>query len=213
MTGPDPDTLHPLEHAPGVVFLKPLAADRPNVEIGDFTYYDDPARAEDFFERNVLYHYDFIGDCLRIGAFCAIATGARFMMNGGAHAMGGFSTFPFNIFGHGWQEGFDPATWVAEQRGDTIVGPDVWIGRDATIMPGVTIGAGAIIATGALVTRDVAPYAIVAGNPAVEIRRRFDADIVDRLLGIAWWDWPVDRITRNLDAIRAADIDALANAI
>ncbi|SOH94238.1 virginiamycin A acetyltransferase [Monaibacterium marinum] len=213
MTGPNPDTLHPLNIAPRMVFLKPLAAGRSNVEIGDYTYYDDPDEAEAFFERNVLYHFDFIGDTLRIGPFCAIATNTRFIMNGGAHATGGFSTFPFNIFGNGWEEGFDPATWTAASRGDTVIGPDVWIGRAATIMPGVTVGAGAIIATGAIVTRDVPPYSIVAGNPAVEVRQRFDADTIAALLDIAWWDWPVEKITRNVNLIRAADITALRNAI
>lgn len=213
MTGPDADSVHPLDIAPSIAFLKPLALGRANVHVGDYTYYDDAEHAEAFFERNVLYHFDFIGDALHIGPFCAIATGARFIMNGGAHAMAGFSTFPFNIFGNGWEKGFDPATWVAEQRGDTVVGPDVWIGRDATIMPGLTIGAGAIIATCAVVTRDVAPYTIVGGNPATPIRQRFGDATVAALLDVAWWDWPVEKITRNLDAIRAANIDALTGAV
>ena len=213
MTGPNPDVLHPLAAAPSIAFLKPLAAGRANVDVGNFTYYDDAEHSEDFFTRNVLYHFDFIGDRLRIGSFCAIATGARFIMNGGGHAMGGFSTFPFNIFGHGWDEGFDPATWAEGWRGDTVIGSDVWIGRDATIMPGLTIGAGAIIATGAMVTRDVAPYTIVAGNPAELIRSRFDATTIDALLDVAWWDWPLEKITRNVNAIRAANIDALHHAI
>lgn len=191
---------------PRVVFLRPLAQDRANVSVGRFAYYDDPDHATEFFVRNVLHHFDFVGDRLEIGAFCAIATGVRIVMNGANHAMGGFSTYPFNIFGGGWEQGFDPADWGAGFRGDTVIGPDVWIGAEAWIMPGLTIGAGAIVAAKAVVTRDVAPYAVVAGNPAREVRRRFDADTVAALLDIAWWDWPADRISARLDAIRGADL-------
>jgi virginiamycin A acetyltransferase len=126
--------------------------------------------------------------------------------------MGGFSTFPFNIFGHGWEAGFDPATWTAENKGDTVIGPDVWIGNDATLMPGVSIGAGTIIAAKSVVTRDVSPYAVVGGNPARVLRMRHDPDMIARLLAVAWWDWPVDRITAALNAIRGSDIAALEAA-
>ena len=213
MTGPDPDTLLPMAPAyEGTVFLRPLAEGRANVTVGAYSYYDDRDGTRDFFDRNVRHHFDFIGDRLTIGPFCALAHGVEIFMNGGTHAMDGFSTFPFNIFGAGWEEGFDPATWTAVHRGDTVIGPDVWIGDHATIMPGVQIGAGAIVAARSVVTRDVAPYALVAGNPAREVRRRFDPGTVDRLLGIAWWDWDAAKITRNLDAIRGADLAALEAA-
>lgn len=212
MTGPDPAELHPLPRAPSVVFLAPLAEGRSNVSAGRFSYYDDADAPERFFDRNVRYHFDFVGDRLVIGDFCAIASGAEFIMNGGTHAMGGFSTFPFNIFGGGWEADFDPETWTRENRGDTTVGPDVWIGTEATILPGVTIGAGAIIAARSVVTKDIPPYAVVAGNPARIVSRRFPGDVIDRLLQLAWWDWPVAQITRNLDAIRGADLDALEAA-
>lgn len=212
MTGPDPGRVHPLAATDQLVFLRPLAAGRPNVEVGDYAYYDDPDHATDFFDRNVRYHFDFVGDVLRIGPFCAIGCGAQIIMNGATHAMGGFSTFPFNIFGHGWEAGFDPATWAAENRGDTVIGPDVWIGTEAMILPGVTIGAGAIIAARAVVTGDVPPYAVMGGNPARLIRRRFDADTVARLLAVAWWDWPRDRLMRHLDAVRGSDLAALEAA-
>ncbi|MEM8554177.1 MAG: CatB-related O-acetyltransferase [Pseudomonadota bacterium] len=189
---------------PPMTFLAPLAEGRSNVEVGRFTYYDDQEQAGDFFARNVLHHFDFTGDRLIIGPFCALAHGIRIHMNGGTHAMSGFSTYPFNIFGHGWEEGFDPKTWEIENRGDTMIGPDVWIGTSAVLMPGVSIGAGAIVAAHAVVTKDVAPYAVVAGNPAKVVRVRFAPDTVARLLDIAWWDWPVDKITRNLNAIRGA---------
>ena len=208
-TGPDPNVPHPLVGHPRVGFLRPLV-DGPNIEIGEFTYYDDPAGPEHFVERCVLHHFEHSGDRLVIGRFCALATGVRFVMNGANHDVSGVSTYPFDIFGHGWQEGYDaPAIWAAMSRGDTTIGHDVWIGMDATVMPGVTIGHGAIVGALSVVTSDVRPYAIVAGNPAREIRRRFDDDTVARLLAIAWWDWPVPRITRGLTAIRGGNLDAL----
>ncbi|QDY69853.1 CatB-related O-acetyltransferase [Qingshengfaniella alkalisoli] len=212
MTGPSPDTLHPMDGFPRVVFLKPLAKDISNTEVGEFSYYDDPNEPETFFERNVLHHFDFVGDKLIIGRFVAIASGVKIFMNGGTHAMTGFSTYPFNIFGGGWEEGFDPQSWEAGHKGDTLIGSDVWIGTDATLMPGVKIGAGAIIAAKTVVTKDVPPYALVAGNPAKVVKRRFDEETVDALLDIAWWDWPVEKIGRNLNAIRGADLDVLRTA-
>ncbi|WP_187969487.1 CatB-related O-acetyltransferase [Aquibium microcysteis] len=211
MHGPDPLDPHPMHGFPRVGFLKPLV-DRPNIEIGDYTYYDDPAGPEHFAEKCVLHHYDFVGDRLVIGRFCAIAEGVTFIMNGANHATGGFSTYPFNIFGRGWEAGFDPQTWADEMRGDTRVGNDVWIGMEATILPGVTIGDGAIVAAKAVVSADVPPYAVVAGNPARVVRMRFDDDTIGRLLAVAWWNWPAERVTRHLDAIRAADIDRLERA-
>jgi virginiamycin A acetyltransferase len=212
MEGPKPEVKHPIPMHPRVGFLKPLV-DRPNIEIGEFTYYDDPDGPDAFADKCVLHHYDFIGDRLVIGRFSAIAEGARFIMNGANHAMSGFSTYPFNIFGQGWEKGFDVSTWEREVRGDTIVGNDVWIGMEAVVMPGVTIGDGAVVAARSVVTRDVPPYAIVAGNAARVVKMRFDKTVIRRLLGIAWWHWPVDKITRNLDAIRGADIDRLERSV
>lgn len=211
MTGPDPDALHPVAAHPRVVFLKPLAENRPNVTVGRYSYYDDPDRPERFFERNVLHHYDFVGDHLQIGPFCAIATGVRIFMNGANHAMGGFSTFPFEIF-EGWRDGFDPSIYEAGNRGDTVIGPDVWIGHDAFVLPGARIGAGAVIGARAVVSGTVPPYSVVAGNPAALVRSRFSADTVRALLDVAWWDWPIERITRHLGAIRGADLATLRAA-
>lgn len=212
MHGPNPDLKHPMPLHRRVGFLKPLI-DADNIEIGDFTYYDDPAGPEHFVVKCVLYHYPFIGDRLLIGRYCAIAEGAKFVMNGANHAMAGFSTYPFNIFGNGWEEGFDQATWSKELRGDTVVGNDVWIGMEALVMPGIAIGHGAIVAARAVVSRDVPPYSIVAGNPAKVVKQRFDPQTVARLLAVAWWDWPVDKVSRNLDAIRGADISRLEQAV
>jgi len=210
--GPKPEIKHPIAMHKRVGFLKPLVT-APNIEVGEFTYYDDPEGPDSFQTKCVLHHYPFIGDKLIIGRFSAIAEGARFIMNGANHAMSGFSTYPFNIFGHGWEKGFDPGTWEKELRGDTVVGNDVWIGMEAVIMPGITIGDGAIVAARSVVTHDVPPYSIVAGNPARVVKSRFDKATVRRLLEVAWWHWPVDKIGRNLDAIRGADIDRLERSV
>lgn len=212
MNGPSPDALHPMAGHPRVVFLKPLAEGRPNVEVGDYAYYDDPDERQAFFEENVLHHFDFMGDRLVIGRFAMIAAGARIMMNGGTHAMGGFSTYPFNIFGEGWEAGFDPATWSAEHKGDTVIGPDVWIGTEVMLTPGARLGAGCIVAARSVVTGEWPAFSVIAGNPARLVRRRFDDATCDALERIAWWDWSVEKITRNLNAIRGADLAALEAA-
>jgi virginiamycin A acetyltransferase len=211
MHGPKPEIKHPIYLHPRVGFLKPLV-DRPNIEIGEYTYYDDPEGPDNFVEKCVLHHYEFIGDKLIIGRFCAIAEGARFIMNGANHVLGGFSTYPFNIFGQGWERGFDEESWRREIRGDTVIGNDVWIGFDAVIMPGVKIGDGAIVGGKAVVTRDVPPYAVVAGNPARVVKMRFDPATIERLLEIAWWHWSPEKITRHLDAIRGNDLARLEAA-
>jgi virginiamycin A acetyltransferase len=208
-TGPNPAALHPMEGVDRVVFLKPVVHD-PLIEIGDYTYYDDPEGAEVFVKRCVLYHYPHMEERLRIGRFCAIATGARFIMSGANHALDGFSTYPFSIFGSGWE---DPGqNWRKGARGDIVVGNDVWIGTGATIMPGVQIGDGAVVGSFAVVARDVPPYCIAVGNPARIARRRFDEKTVERLLKIAWWTWSAEKISRNLAAIKGADIEALEAA-
>lgn len=208
MHGPDPADPHPVAGHKRVGFLKPLV-DHPQIEIGNYSYYDDPDGPERFVEACVGHLYPGLGDRLVIGRFCAIASGVRFMMNGANHPMTGLSTFPFNIFGNGWEQGFDVATIAAGMRGDTVVGNDVWLGERATVLPGVSIGDGAIVASLAVVSRDVEPYAVVAGNPARVVRKRFDARTVERLLAVAWWHWPAEKITRNLDLIRGGDVEAL----
>lgn len=209
MHGPSPDTVHPMAGFPQVCFIRNTVKN-PNIVVGEYTYYDDPEDSEGF-ERNVLYHYPFVGDRLVIGKFCAIARGARFVMNGANHKLSGISTYPFQIFGNGWEKAM-PKPGELPYKGDTVVGNDVWIGYDALIMPGVRIGNGAIVSTRAVVTSDVPAYAIVGGNPARIVRRRFDDDTVAMLESIAWWDWPVDRITRHLALIVAGDVAALRRA-
>ena len=207
MNGPDPAERFPMPASPRVGFLKNFIT-RPNIEVGDYTYYDDPAGPERF-EDHVLYHFDFVGDRLVIGRFCSIAAEVRFIMNGGNHATDWLTTFPFPVFGNGW-EGAMPDSWP--HRGDTVVGNDVWMGYGVTVMPGVTIGDGAIVATKSVVTRDVPAYAIVGGNPAELIRYRFDEQDRARLLELAWWNWDAEKVTRNVNAICSGDIAALEGA-
>lgn len=191
---------------PQVCFIKNTVTN-PNIIVGDYTYYDDPENSEDF-ERNVLYHFPFIGDKLIIGKFCAIGRGVTFIMNGANHKMSGVSTYPFFIFGKGWEKAM-PRPGELPYKGDTVVGNDVWIGYDALIMPGVQIGNGAVVAARSVVAADVAPYTLVGGNPAKPIKQRFDPDVVAFLNDLAWWDWPIEAITQHLELIVSGDVAAL----
>lgn len=206
MHGPDPKNTHPMDGFPQVCFIKNTIKN-PNILVGDYTYYDDPEDSENF-ERNVLYHFPFIGDKLIIGKFCAIARDTKFIMNGANHKLSGLTTFPFQIFGNGWEKVM-PKPGDLPYKGDTVVGNDVWIGYEALIMPGVKIGNGAIVSSRSVVTSDVPPYTIVGGNPAKPIKQRFDSDTVAALDALAWWDWPVEKITQHLELIVAGDIEAL----
>jgi virginiamycin A acetyltransferase len=202
---PSPAAPYPLPNQTRLGYLKNHIT-RPNILVGDYSYYDDPAGMQEF-ERNVLYHFDFIGDRLIIGKFCSIAAGVKFIMNGGNHRTDWLTNYPFPVFGGDWAAAM-PDHWP--NKGDTVIGNDVWIGHGATLMPGVKIGDGAIIASEAVVTSNVEPYAIVGGNPAKLIRARFNAPTIDRLLQIRWWDWPIEKITANVKAICGGDVAALA---
>jgi len=191
---------------PRVCYIKNVVKN-PNIIIGDYTYYDDPQNPEEF-EKNVLYHYDFIGDKLIIGKFCAIAAGVNFIMNGANHKMEALTTYPFGIFGSGWEAG-RPALTNLPIKGDTVIGNDVWLGYESVVMPGVRIGDGAIIAAKSIVTKDVPPYTIVGGNPAKIIKQRFDDQVVAKLLAIKWWDWSVEKITHNIPFLVSNDIEQL----
>ena len=208
MNVPDKNNPFPLSNYNRLCFLKNVIRN-PNIVVGDYTYYDDFESVENF-ERNVKYHFDFIGDKLIIGKFCAIASDVKFIMNGGNHLVDGLSTFPFAIFGHDWQ-----SAMVGRQyphKGDIQVGNDVWIGYNATIMAGVTIGDGAVIAANATVIKDVEPYSMVGGNPAREIRKRFPQTTIERLLELKWWDWDIDKITRHVKHLTGGSIDVLSAA-
>ncbi len=206
MHGPDPNEKHPMAGFPKVCFIK-NTVQNPRIVVGDYTYYDDPEDSENF-GRNVLYHFPFIGDRLVIGKFCAIARGVKFIMNGANHKISGVSTYPFQIFGNGWEKAM-PEDGDLPFKGDTIVGNDVWLGYDALIMPGVRIGDGAVVAARSVVTRDVPAYAVVGGNPANVIRTRFAPEVAERLQAVAWWDWPIETVTERLDLIVSGDVDAL----
>jgi virginiamycin A acetyltransferase len=201
---PDPNNVYPIDGVTRTVYLKNIIKN-PQIIIGDYTYYDDPDDVYNF-EKNVLYLFEFMGDRLIIGKFCQIATGVRFIMNGANHAMGGISTYPFKVFGGGWALK-DPMHVV--NKGDTVIGNDVWIGNGVTIMQGIEIGDGAVIGTNSLVTKNVEPYTIVGGNPAKEIRKKFDAETIDFLLKLKWWDWDVQKITNHLDLITSCNISEL----
>jgi len=205
MNIPDKHTTFPLEHYDRLCFLKNIIKN-PNIEVGDFTYYDDFETVENF-EKNVKYLFDFTGDKLIIGKFCMIASDVTFIMNGANHLHDSISTFPFAIFGKDWSSAMEGKTYPS--KGNTTIGNDVWIGYGATIMPGVTVGDGAIIATKSVVTKDVEPYAIVGGNPAQMIRKRFSEDFIAELLALSWWNWPIEKITKHIHQLTGHDVDEL----
>ena len=210
MNGPQPTTAHPMQGFDQVCYINNTVKN-PNIIIGDYTYYDDPLDSEGF-ERNVLYHYPFLNDKLIIGKFCAIATNVKFIMNGANHKISGFTTYPFSIFGNGWEKVM-PSLNELPFKGDTIIQNDVWIGFDSVIMPGVKIGDGAIIASRSVVASDVEPYTIVGGNPARQIRKRFNDEVIEILLQIKWWDWTIEKISENLEILVSNDILALQKLI
>lgn len=207
--GPNPNTIYPRKDDKKLIFLKNFVKSS-NIIVGDYTYFDDRRYGpEKFEEYNVLYNYDFSKVKLIIGKFCAIAAETKFIMTGD-HKLDGISTFPFPIFQHGWENAFDLLELPV--KGDIVVGNDVWFGYDSLIKGGVTIGDGAIIATRAVVVKDVPAFSIVAGNPARVVKMRFDDATIKRLLHIAWWNWEIEKINRNLSIICNLDVNALENA-
>ena len=191
------------------VYLNAVVQD-PSIEIGDYTIYNDFVSDPRLFEQNnVLYHYPVHRERLVIGRFCSIASGAKFMFNCANHSLRSLSTYTFPLFWEEW--GLDRSDMAAawDNRGDIIIGNDVWIGFEAVIMAGVHIGDGAIIGSRAVVTKDIPPYTIVGGVPAREIRKRFDPATVERLQALKWWDWSEERIRRNLPYLTTGDLDKL----
>ncbi len=208
MTIPDASKLYPRANDYQTIYLKNAVQD-PNIEVGDFTIYNDFVHdPRDFQRNNVLYHYPINGDRLTIGRFCSIACGTRFLMNSANHAMGSLSTYVFPIFYEEWDHGMNVTTaW--DHRGNIVVGNDVWIGYEAVILSGVTIGDGAIVAARSVVTKDVPPYTIVGGAPARPIRLRFGQEVIDTLLELRWWDWPLEKLAKSLSSIQSGDLEAL----
>ncbi|MCL6461165.1 MAG: CatB-related O-acetyltransferase [Flavobacterium micromati] len=205
MKVPNKDIKFPLENYEKLCFLKNIITN-PNIIIGDYTYYDDFENVNNFV-KNVKYHFDFIGDKLIIGKFCMIASDVKFIMNGANHLTKSISSFPFAIFGEDWKDAMNGKTYP--NKGNTEIGNDVWIGYNATIMPGIKIGDGAIIASNSTVAKDVDPYSIVGGNPAKEIKKRFSQNQIEKLLEIKWWNWPIEKITKNLQSLTSGSVEEL----
>jgi len=196
---PDPNTVHPIAGYEREIYVKPTLQNS-NILVGDFTYI-----ADSDFESHVTHHYPWNGDRLIIGKFCQIAAGVEFVMNGANHQMNAVSTFPFYTL-----EGWNMETPVMADlplKGDTVIGNDVWIGQNAVILPGVRIGDGAIIGASSVVGSDVAPYSIVAGNPARALRKRFDDELIDLMLRFRWWDKPIDEIDALIPLLTCSDLD------
>jgi virginiamycin A acetyltransferase len=208
MAAPDKNIQFPLENYDRLCFLKNIIRN-PNIIVGDYTYYDDFESAGNF-EKNVKYHFDFIGDKLIIGKFCMIASGVSFIMNGANHLTASISSYPFAIFGNDWKNAMDGKTYPT--KGDTVIGNDVWIGHNAIIMPGIEIGDGSIIATNATVTKNVAPYSVIGGNPATLIKKRFSEQHIKWLLDSKWWDWDIEKITKNVQHLTGKNIETLMAA-
>ena len=198
-TIPNPDVVHPIAGYDNEIYIKPTI-NNPNIIVGDFTYIADSE-----FESHVTNFYPWSRDKLIIGKFCQIAAGVEFMMNDANHQMNAVSTFPFYTL-----EGWDmdaPAASEMPFKGDTVIGNDVWIGQNAVLLPGVTIGDGAIIGANSVVGSDVAPYTIVAGNPAKVIRKRFDDELIDLLLQFKWWDKSIDEIDTLIPLLTSSDLE------
>lgn len=191
------------------VYLKNVIT-APDIEVGDFTIYNDFVNNPcDFQQNNVLYHYPINKDKLIIGKFCSIACGAKFIFTSANHRLASLATYPFPLFFEEWQLDKAEVTNAWDNKGDIIIGNDVWIGYEAVIMSGVTIGDGAIIGTRSVVTKDVPAYTIVGGVPAKPIRSRFAPEIITELQAIKWWDWPTEKIRQNIAAIQNGQIDQL----
>lgn len=201
--------IYPRPHDKQIVYLKSVV-DNPNIEIGEYTIYNDFVNDPcDFEKNNVLYHYPINGDKLKIGKFCSIACGSKFLFTSANHTLGSLSTYTFPIFFDEWRLDAKNIRSAWDNKGDIVIGNDVWIGYEAVILSGVTIGDGAIIGTRAVVTKDVPPYTIVGGVPAKPIRRRFDDETIAELLRLRWWNWDKEKISRNISAIQSGNIAAL----
>ncbi len=182
----------------------------PNIIVGDYTIYNDFVNDPTQFEKNnVLYHYPINQDRLIIGKFCSIACGAKFLFNSANHALRSLSNYTFPLFFEEWGLNKKNVASAWDNKGDIIIGNDVWIGYEAVIMAGVHIGDGAVIAARAVVTKDVPPYTIVGGTPVRKIRMRFEEETIAKLQQIQWWNWPVEKIRRSLPYIMEGTVDRL----
>lgn len=204
------DKIYPRTSDKQTVYLKNVV-NNPNIEVGDYTMYNDFVQDPiDFEKNNVLYHYPVNQDKLKIGKFCSIACGTKFLFTSANHTLKSLSTYPFPIFFEEWGLDGKDICDAWDNKGDIVIGNDVWIGFEAVILSGVTIGDGAVIGSRAVVTKDVEPYTIVGGVPAKPIRKRFDEQTIEKLEKIGWWDWSEEQIRQNLEAIQSGNVDALS---
>ena len=209
MTIPNSNEVYPRIDDYQTIYLKSVIT-RDNIEVGDYTIYNDFYNDPINFEKNnVLYQYPVNNDKLIIGKFCSIACKAKFLMTSGNHTMKSLATYTFPIFYEEWGLDVNKVTDAWDNKGDIVIGNDVWIGYDSIIMSGVKIGDGAIIGTRAIVTNDVPPYTIVGGVPAKVIKKRFSDNVILKLLNIKWWNWSYKKIQENIKYIQSGNINKL----
>lgn len=208
---PDPNAVFPNEYGT-TCFLKNVIT-APNIQVGEYTYYDDPVDPTGFEKNNVLFNWPEFGDRLIIGKFCAIASGVRFIMGPANHRTSSVTTYPFNVFGGTWAENTPPHLRQLPFKGDTVVGNDVWIGRNSVILPGVHIGDGAIVAAQSVVTRNVAPYTVAGGNPARFLKNRFDEELKALLLRLRWWDLEGENLVTLLPLLCDPDLEKVRQTL
>jgi len=203
------DKIYPRTNDSETVYLKNVITN-PNIVVGDYTMYNDFVSDPSLFEKNnVLYHYPVNHDRLIIGRFCSIACGAKFLFTSANHTRKSLSTYPFPIFFEEWELDKKDVASAWDNKGDIVIGNDVWIGYEAVVLSGVHIGDGAVVGARAVVTKDIPPYTVVGGVPATEIKKRFDEEIIRKLLQIEWWDWPHEKIRQYLPQIMNGEIDKL----
>ena len=201
--------IYPRKDDKTTIYLKNVIT-KQDIIVGDYTMYNDFERNPEYFEKNnVLYHYPINNEKLIIGKFCSIACGAKFLFNSANHTLKSLSTYPFALLFDEWNMNKKDVASGWDNKGDIVIGNDVWIGYKAIILAGVKIGDGTIIGTGALVTKDVPAYSIVGGVPAKIIRKRFSEDIINELEILKWWDWPKQKIAQNIISIQSGDISKI----
>ena len=208
---PDPNAIFPNEYGTTCFIRNVIKA--PNISVGEYTYHDSEDHPELFEQTNVLFNYPFFGDKLIIGKFCQIAHGTTFIMGAANHRLGSATTYPFNVMGGVWREISTPHIEELPHKGDTVIGNDVWLGRNCTILPGVKIGNGAIVAACSVVTKDVAPYTVVGGNPARFLKKRFDDGTAALLEELRWWDLPPEELTEIIPVLCDTDMKRAAEKL
>ena len=208
---PNPNELFPNEYGTSCFIKNAVTA--PNIQIGDYTYYDDSPDPAGFERNKVLFNYPAFGDRLIIGKFCSIGSGTKFLMGQANHHISSVTTYPFHVFGGAWAERTPEHLSQLPFKGDTIVGNDVWFGRECVVMPGIKIGDGALIAAYSVVTRDVEPYSVAGGNPARPIKKRFSDELIALLLRLKWWDLPPERLVEILPMLCDPDLKKVASQI